>query len=223
MQYLLFCFAFLALSISLSARGAPLPDTVQLPPEHVEAIQALGQAVLQAKKSQTPDPEIQELKQSAEALKAAIDGVDSITLPSSPAQSTINTQPSAKSLKAQNTGPQDVTATAAFRKQLDHYHAQHAELESNMLARAKTKAKLEKQASYPILLRLRQMNDELDQALTAPVEERHQRLAQLKQRLEPPTKGNQHLSGSDQNKGLTTITRHYRNEQAASAPTVPHP
>lgn len=221
MQYLLSCFALLAVSLSLPARGTPPPGAARLPPEQAEAIQALGQAVLQAKKSQTPDPEIAQLKQSAAALKAAIEGAVSITLPPRPAQSTVSTQPTAKNRKAQNAGAQDAQASAAFRKRLDRFHVQQAELENTMLTSAKTKAKLQKQASYPILLRLRQMNDELDQALTAPAEERYHRLARLKRRLETPIKGNQPLS--DQYKGLTTITRHYRNEQATSARIVPHP
>lgn len=215
----LIAFVLLFTSPAWSAQ----PDGKSLSPQKAEAIQSIGRAVLQAKKSLTPDPEAQELRQSAEALKAAIDEDVSISAPPNPAQAVISGTAVPRTTQAQNTGGHTVTDSSEFRQRLDHFRVQQADVESRMLARAKTKAKLEKRPAYPILLQLRQMRDELDQALTAPQEERHQRLAHLKRRLDTKVKAEQQHAPGDQPQGLKTLVRHYRNEQVELAPTSPRP
>ena len=221
MRYALYCLVILALSTPLLANSVPISGASRLPPDQIEVIQSLGQAVLQAKKSLTPDPNVEDLKQSADALKAAVNGAVSISLPSNSAQLIVNRQTAANKANTQNTGSQDIKESAGFRSRLDQFHIKHAEIESNLLSRAKTKDKLQKQEAYPILLQLRQMSDELDQALIAPPKERQQRLAHLKHRLDTKTETVQHQALNDQHHGLTTIVRHYSNEQATSATPPP--
>ncbi len=218
MRYLLSCLVAFALSAPLSARGDAASDNgvTRLSPEQTEALQALGQAVLQAKKSLVPDPDSEELKQSAKSLKAVIDEAASISLPANSAQLIVNSQAAAHKASTKNGGVPDTVDSPALRKRLNQFQVRHAEIESNMLSRAKTKARLEQQPAYPISLRLRQMSDELDQALLAPPEERHQRLTQLKQRFEKYETAGQRSGLENQHRGLTTLVRHYPNEQATS-------
>jgi len=186
MRYLLFCFVALALSAPLSAESDDASDNrvTGLSPGQTEVIQSLGQAVLHAKKSLPPNTDSEELKQSAKSLKAVIDEAASISLPANPAQLIVNSRTAARKAKAKNSGAPDTADSPELRKRLNRFREQQAAAESNLLARAKTKARLEKQPAYPISLRLRQMRDELDQALTAPSEERQQRITELKHRFE---------------------------------------
>jgi hypothetical protein len=55
------CLLAFVLISAIPAHGAPGGEPA-LPPQQVEAIRAVGQAVLQAKKSFAPDPEVQELR-----------------------------------------------------------------------------------------------------------------------------------------------------------------
>lgn len=92
-----------------------------------------------------------------------------------------------------------------------------------MLARVKTKAKLAKRPTYPILLQLRRWRDELNQVVTAPQDERHQRLASLRRKLETTMPPESSQSPRSPPSGLRTLVRHYRNEQAEPLPTSSHP
>jgi hypothetical protein len=218
MRYLLSCLVAFALSAPLSAKSAAASDNgvTRLSPEQTEALQALGQAVLQAKKSLVPDPDSEELKQSAKSLKAVIDEAASISLPANSAQLIVNSQTATHKASTKNSGVPDTADSPALSKRLDQFQVRHAEIESNMLSRAKTKSRLEQQPAYPISLRLRQMSDELDQALKAPPEERQQRLTQLKQRFDKHETASQRSGFENQHRGLTTLVRHYSNEQATS-------
>ena len=219
-----FCAPFVALvlSLPLSAWSGPLPGASGLTPQQTEAIQSMGRAVLQAKKSLEPDPDVLELKKSAAALKSAVDEAFLIIPPPGPAQAAIRSQTAAAKKNAQRALSRDITASPKFRKQLNQLEVQLAKVENLMLSRAKTRAKLEWRPAYPILLRLRQMRDELDEALVAGPEERYRKLAHLKQKLDANDGGDLPRNPHDPIRGLRTLVRHYRNEQAKQAPASQH-
>ncbi|MFA7059576.1 MAG: hypothetical protein WC156_02010, partial [Pedobacter sp.] len=69
--------------LTATAAGRPEPASKSLSPEKIQQIQAIGQAVLNAKASQTPDPEMTQLRQRVEELRKSIEKLraDSISTP----------------------------------------------------------------------------------------------------------------------------------------------
>lgn len=221
MRFLFVCLVAAALSMPGLAMGEHLPGGMGLPPEQAEAIQSIGRAVLQAKKSLKPDTEVQALRQSAEALKAVVDEAVAVALPTSSAQPAISGQVAATGAKTHGAHSQHIVESTEFRQRLERFHARQADAESQMPMDAKGQAALQKQPAYPVLLRLRHLRDELEQALAAPSEDRQTGLARLKRQLDANADTSRQPPPGGQPLGLTTLTRHHRNEQAK--PAAPNP
>ena len=153
-----------------------------------------------------------------------VDEAAVIVPPATGATAVFPGQPSSTPKGKSQTGVRRDTADSAeFRKRLDHFHVTQADTESRMLARAGTKAKLAKHPAYPTLQQVRRLRHELDQALTAPSEERYQRLAALKRKLESSRTSEHKQASPSPPQGFTSPVRHYRNEQAESVSTPSKP
>lgn len=118
-------FIALALWTPLSTWSTPLSGASGLPSGQAETIRTVGQAVLQAKKSLTPDPETEEMRQSAKALRAAVDEAVLIVSPPDPTRSIVNSQ--AKGNVPNTCGCNETESTetrpqrSAFLVPIDHF------------------------------------------------------------------------------------------------------